>query len=225
MLAEIAIASTVGFEQLLRSRCSEFGPYQSLNTRRWFEGWVEDQKIAAAALPDFQPNDRQGVTCRHQHLARPRANRPPSRQHRTLMLEVNRRQRSLAHLSCRRNGTVNEVLLYIIIDLFIHWPMIGIIECAGFTAIRAVLARNHRPKRASNTQYRGLLARSEPAHLQRCIPMAWLVVLTSGVPMYFRVPRMPPVSTLPAVLMPRSHALSISSCRSRTDGNLPGKSS
>lgn len=69
------------------------------------------------------------------------------------MLEVYRRRRSLAHLRCRGGDTVDEVLLYIIIDLFVHRPMIGVIECTGFTAIRAVSAKDHRRNTASITQY------------------------------------------------------------------------
>lgn len=49
--------------------------------------------------------------------------------------------------------------------------------------------------------------------------------LTSGVPMYFLVSRMPPVCVRPIVLMPLSQALSIRSCSFRIPGVRPGNSS
>lgn len=45
---------------------------------------------------------------------------------------------------------------------------------------------------------------------------------TSGVPIYFRVPLMPPVSARPRALKPRSQAVSIKSCIWKTLGmSLP----
>lgn len=44
---------------------------------------------------------------------------------------------------------------------------------------------------------------------------------TSDVPMYFLVPRMPPVSRRPWALMPRSHAASMMSWMSKMDGKGP----
>lgn len=48
---------------------------------------------------------------------------------------------------------------------------------------------------------------------------------TSGVPMYFLVPRIPPVSTLPTLLKPLSHASSIISCSWKIVGSSVGKRS
>lgn len=138
------------------------------------------------------------------------------------MLEIDRWQRSFAHLLRRRNRMANKVALHFLVDFLERRRTVGIVERACFASeshVRVGLKASGGwfiPDLEADKQGLGLMA-------VRLGTSSAFVPLTSGVPMYFRVPRMPPVSILPAVLIPRSQARSISSCRSRIDGTLPGK--
>lgn len=109
------------------------------------------------------------------------------------------------------------------VDLFEHWRIPSIIESISFASANVVRCE-YRFKKIIYTLCSGWWRVSEPSHSQL---LSWVTKSSpaSGVPMYFRVPLIPPVSTLPAGLIPRSQALSISSCRSSMDGTRPGKNS
>lgn len=144
------------------------------------------------------------------------------------MLEVERGERGATNLLGGVGGAAEEVVFDHAVELVHGDGVVGVfvggVEGAGFASGLDVSGWLCGAWSVGITRCRGFVRGFAPSWISH----EWSSgseSFTSGVPMNFRVPRMPPVSILPQLLKPKSHALSIRSCSWRIDGILPGKCS